>query len=347
MTQQITRRRFVQTTGAAAAAALALTPLQHAAAQDDPLYAAAKKEGKLSMYWGSYEQKTAEEIRDAFKAKYPGIEVGLLRQASQTVYNKLRLEMQNGVAECDSLGTTNILHFIELKNANALLAYVPADAQLVPAGLQKLDTDGTYHVGAVSITTINFQPTKVKKPPASWKALLDDEWQGKITVGSPTASGDVASWVVAMRHKYGDDFLRRFAKQKPKIGQSSVDTVTDILSGERVVGAGAPYSYTLAQKATGNPIDVVAPADDLILNLGVMGIPKNAPHPNAAKLFHNFMYSREVSQILAKNFWPTLRSDIPWAEGRSLDKLKWYRNPPANLAAEVAEGIAKWKELMV
>jgi iron(III) transport system substrate-binding protein len=77
-----------------------------------------------------------------------------------------------------------------------------------------------------------------------------------------------------------------------------------------------------------------------------MGIPKNAPHPNAAKLYHNFLYSREASQILSKNFWPTLRSDVPWAEGRTLEKMKWYRNPPANLAAEVAEGIAKWKEIM-
>jgi iron(III) transport system substrate-binding protein len=345
MTQQITRRQFVQA-GAATATAIGLAPLQHAAAQDDPLYAAAKKEGVLSMYWGSYEQKTAEEIRDAFKARYPGIEVALLRQASQTVYNKLRLELQNNVAECDSLGTTNILHFIELKQANLLMPYVPAESALLPASLQKLDPDGTYHVGAVSLTSINYQPGKVKKPPVGWKALLDDEWQGKITIGSPTASGDVASWVVAMRAKYGDDYLRRLARQRPKIGQSNVDTVTDILSGERVVGAAAPFSYTLAQKAAGNPIDVVAPADDLILNLGVMGIPKNAPHPNAAKLFHNFMYSKEVSQILSKNFWPTLRGDVPWAEGRTLEKLKWYRNPPANLSAEVAEGIAKWKEIM-
>jgi len=345
MTKHITRRRFVQST-AAATAAIGLSHWQVVEAQEDPLYQAAKKEGKVSLYWGSYEQKTAEEIRDAFKAKYPGIEVALLRQASQTVYNKLRLELQNGVAECDSLNTTNILHFIELKSAGELLAYVPHDANAAPPGLQNLDKDGMYCVGAVSLTSINYQPAKVKQPPASWKALLGDEWAGKITIGSPTASGDVASWVVAMRAKYGDEFLRGLARQRPKIGQSNVDTVTDILSGERVVGAGAPFSYTLAPKAAGNPIDVVAPADDLILNLGVMGIPKNAPHPNAAKLYHSFMYSREVSQMLSKNFWPTLRADVPWAEGRSLDKLKWYRNPVDNLAAQVAEGMAKWKEIM-
>jgi iron(III) transport system substrate-binding protein len=135
------------------------------------------------------------------------------------------------------------------------------------------------------------------------------------------------------------------ARLRPKIGGSNVDTVTDLLSGERLVGAAAPFSYTLAQKAAGNPIDAVAPTDDLILNLGVMGIIKNAPHPNAAKLFHNFVYSREVSQILAKNLWPTLRSDVP-SEGGSLEKLKWYRNPPENLGAQVAEGIVKWKEIM-
>ncbi|MDO9360177.1 MAG: extracellular solute-binding protein [Polaromonas sp.] len=345
MSNQLTRRHFVQT-GAALAASAGLGAIVPARAQDDELYAAAKKEGKLSLYWGSYEQKTAEEFRDAFKAKYPGIEVSLLRQASQTVYNRLRLELQNGVAECDSLGTTNILHFIDLKKANALMAYEPRDARMLPAGVKNLDTDSTYTVGAISLTSINYQPAKVPRPPASWMALLEDQWQGKITIGSPAASGDVASWVVAMRTKFGDDFLRRLAKQRPKIGQSNVDTVTDILSGERLVGAAAPFSYTLAQKAAGNPIDVVAPTDDLILNLGVMGIPKNAPHPNAAKLYHSFLYSKEASQILAKNFWPTLRSDVAWAEGRSLDSIKWFRNKPDNLAAEAAEGIAKWKEIM-
>ena len=344
MSDKLSRRRLVQSGVALGAmAGLGIVP---ALAQEDELYAAAKKEGKLALYWGSYEQKTAEEFRDAFKARYPGIEVSLLRQGSQTVYNRLRLDLQNDVAECDSLGTTNILHFIELKKANALLPYEPRGLDMVPAGLRKLDPDSAFTLGAISLTSINFQSAKVRKPPASWLALLDDEWQGKITIGSPAASGDVASWVVAMRSKYGDDFLRRLARQRPKIGQSNVDTVTDILSGERLVGAGAPFSYTLAQKAAGNPIDVAVPSDDLILNLGVMAILKNAPHPNAAKLYHSFLYSKEASQILSKNFWPTLRTDVAWADGRSLDSIKWYRNKPDNLAAEVAEGIAKWKEIM-
>lgn len=326
----------------AAASTLRITP---ANAADDALYAAAKKEGTLNLYWGSYEQKTIEEIRDAFAAKYPGISINLLRQASQTVYTRLRLEIQNDAVQCDSLGTTNLLHYLELKQIGASLSYKPANIEMVPQAFRNLDPDSTYHVGAISITTIN-QSLKLSNPPKSWQALLDPAWAGKITTGSPAYSGDVASWTVAIRKKYGDAFLREFAKQKPKVGQSNVDTVTDILSGERVVGSGAPFSYSLTLKAAGNPIDVTVPEDDAILNLGLTAIPKKAPHPNAAKLFTDFLYSPETSQILSKNFWPTLRSDVPWAEGRSLSSIKWYRNPVENLSEQVAEGIAKWKEII-
>jgi iron(III) transport system substrate-binding protein len=330
-------------TSGLAAAALGIVPSR---AADDPLYAAAKKEGALNLYWGSYEQKTIEEIRDAFKAKYPGIEVNLLRQASQTVYTRLRLEIQNNAVQCDSLGTTNLLHYLDLKKIGAIQPYKPASIEMVPEAFRGLDADNTYHVGAISLTTIN-QSSKVSAPPKSWQALLDEPWGGKITTGSPAFSGDVASWVVAIRKKYGDAYLRALAKQKPKVGQSNVDTVTDILSGERQVGSGAPFSYSLAQKLAGNPIDVTVPEDDAILNLGLTAIPAKAPHPNAAKLFTDFLYAPETSQILSKNFWPTLRTDVPWAEGRTLQSIKWYRNPGENLAAETAEGIAKWKEIVV
>ncbi|KCV63600.1 ABC transporter, solute-binding protein [Bordetella bronchiseptica 99-R-0433] len=329
--------------GVSASAALAGGVFLPVRAQDNPLYEAARKEGALNLYWGSYEQKSIEDIRDAFIKKYPGIQVNLLRQGSQTVYTRLRLELQNNAANCDSLGTTNLLHYTELKKINALMAYRPAGAEHLPEAFRGLDPDNTFHVGAISITSINFQSQKVPNPPESWQALLDPAWAGKITVGSPASSGDVAHWALAMRLKYGDDFFKRFAAQKPKVGQSNVDTVTDILAGERVVGAAAPFSYSLTQKAAGQPVDVKVPIDDAILNLGLTAIPAKAPHPNAAKLFTDFLYSTEVSQILARNYWPTLRTDVPWAEGRSLESLKWFRNPTDDLTKQINDTIALWR----
>jgi iron(III) transport system substrate-binding protein len=344
--RKLTRRSVLQGTGATMMALGAGLQSREAAAQEDELYQAARKEGQLTRYDGIFEQKTIEAVIEAFKSKYPGIDVQLLRQPSQTLYTRLRLEIQNGVAECDTLGTTNILHFVELKKVNELAAYVPKDLDKAPAAFRDIDLDHTFHTAALSVTCINYSPQRAPQPPASWAELVGGNWAGKISVGSPAVSGDVASWVVAMRHKFGDKFLKDLAAQKPKVGGSSVDTVTNILAGERAVGAGAPFSYSLAQKAAGQPIDVSMPSDDAILNLGVTAVLKKAPHPNAARLFANFLQSVECSQIFAKAFWPTLRSDVPWAGGQSLDTVKWYRNPVDNLAAAVADGVAKWKEIL-
>lgn len=340
----LTRRKFLQVTGVAGAALAA--GIARPSFATEGLYELAKKEGQLNLYWGSYEQKTIEEIRDAFTRRYPGISVNLLRQASQTVYTRLRLELQNKATNCDSLGSTNILHYLELKKIGALMPFSPAGNEFLPQEFRSIDPDQTFHVGAISLTGINFRTGVVDAPPQTWEDALNGRWKDKLTVGSPSFSGDVSSWVVAIRKKYGDQYLKEFAKLNPKVGQSNVDTVTDILAGERQVGLGAPFSYSLTQKAGGNPIGVVTPSDGTILNLGLNAIPASAPHPNAAKLFSEFLYDTEVSKILAKNYWPTLRTDVPWAEGRSLDQIKWYRNPPEDLAAEAAEGIAKWKEII-
>ncbi len=344
--EKFTRRSILGGTGAAMTALGASLLSRNAAAQEDDLYQSAKKEGSLTRYDGIFEQATIEAIINGFKAKYPGVDVQLLRQPSQTLYTRLQLELQNGVTECDSLGTTNILHFVELKKINALAAYTPKDLDKTPAAFRDIDPDHTFCTGGLSIVCINYSPQRAPKPPTSWTDLVGGGWSGKISVGSPSVSGDVASWVVAMRHKYGDQFLKDLAAQKPKVGGSNVDTVTDILAGERSVGAAAPFSYSLAQKAAGQPIDVSMPSDDAILNLGVTAVLRTAPHPNAARLFANFFQSVECSQILSKRFWPTLRTDVPWAEGRTLETVKWYRNPVNNLPAQVAEGISKWKEIL-
>ncbi|WP_199286399.1 ABC transporter substrate-binding protein [Pseudogemmobacter humi] len=336
-------RRSLLSVGAAAGVGAALG-IRPALAGDSALYEAAKAEGELNLYWGSYEQKTIDELIAAFTARYPGIGVNLLRQASQTVYTRLRLEMDNDAVQCDSLGTTNVLHYNELKSLDALRPYKPAAAEMIPEAFRTLDPDGLFHVGAISLICINRSASV--EGPKSWAEMVGGGFAGEISCGSPAHSGDVAHWTVAMLAKFGEDFLRDFAAQKPKIGQSSVDSVTDILAGERTVGASAPYSYTLTQKAAGNPIDVTMPSDDAILNLGITGIPAKAPHPNAGQLFNEFLYSPEASQVLVANNWPSLRSDVPWAGGLSLDQIGWYRNPAEGLTEAMAEAIEKWKDIV-
>lgn len=357
-----TRREFLRWAGGITAAATAggvpallqacgggqagsAAPKKAAEADVSKLYEAARKEGALVWWTAHYEQSAAEKMRDAFKAKFPGIEVELLRQTAQVIYQRLQQDLKAGINELDVFASTDEAHYPPLKKAGALAEYEPPDLQLIPKTFQTLDREHQYHLGALGFVLINYRTDRVSTPPASWKEMLDAQWRDKITTGHPGFSGYVGNWVVAMIDKYGESYLRDLAKLNPKINRSVNDTVTDIVGGERVVGAG-PDNYSLSRKAQGNPIDIKFPSDDAILISGPVGILAKAPHPNAARLFVNFMYSKDYSEALVgtQNF--PLRSDVPSASGLSLDKVKWYRNSVDRLTSGIPEAGAKWREIM-
>jgi len=146
-----------------------------------------------------------------------------------------------------------------------------------------------------------------------------------------------------MWDKYGWDYFTRMEKNKPKIGRSVNDTVTDIVAGERQVGAG-PDNYSLSQKAAGNPIDVQFPTDDAVLIVSPIGIMKDAPHPNAARLFESFLYSPEYSATMAKTYNYPLRSDVQSPTGKAVDQIKSYRNKGERLTTGIPDAVAKWRE---
>jgi iron(III) transport system substrate-binding protein len=310
------------------------------------LYAAAKKEGTLTWWTAHYEQSAAETMAAAFKKKYPGIEVTLLRQTAQVVNNRLLSELRAGKTDCDVFCSTDEAHYPPLKKAGHLATFTPPDIDLLPKDFQTLDPDHQYSLGAIGFVIINYRSDRVTTPPKGWKDLLDPQWKGKISTGHPGFSGYVGNWVVAMIDKFGDSYLKDLAKNGPKIGRSVNDTVTDILAGERQVGAG-PDNFSLAKKAQGNPIAVQYPSEDAILIAAPVGIMAKSERPNAAQLFVNFMYSKEYSEALASTYNAPLRSDVgPPAGAPSIDKIKWYRNKVDRLTPGIPEAIAKWREIM-
>ncbi len=306
------------------------------------LYAGAKKEGLVSWSVAHYPQETAEKVRDAFKAKYPGVNVEFIRQTAQVIYQRLSQDLKANVHQLDVFCSTDEAHYVELKKLNALAQFVPADRNMIPTQFRVLDPDGYYQLGTLALVLINYNPSKLQ-PAKRWPQLSDPRFKGQITLGHPAFSGYVGNWVVAMNDKYGWDYFRSIAPNQPKINRSIYDTVTDIVGGERTIGAG-PDSLSLEKKAAGNRIDVYYPDDDTILVTAPVAVMREAPHPNAARLFENFFYSREYSQVLAKTYNFPLRADVPSANGASLDKIRWTRMKVDRLLTGVPEVVAKWRE---
>jgi iron(III) transport system substrate-binding protein len=334
-------------TGAAAAASV--LPLEAEArkqavtdADVSKLYEAAKKEGKVVWWTAHFAQEAAEKIRDAFKLKYPGIEVEFIRQTAQVIYQRLSQNLKSGVKELDVFASTDEAHYLELKKQNALAEFTPADLDKIPAQFRNLDPDGYYQLGSLAFIIVNYNPAKIK-PAARWTDFADARFKGQISTGHPAFSGYVGNWVVAMNDKYGWDYFKNIAANNPKINRSINDTVTDILAGERNIGAG-PDNLSLFKKAAGNSIDIAYPQDGSVLIVAPVAVLKDAPHPNAGRLFENFMYSREYNQELVKQGHFPTRSGIASMNGMTLDKIKSIRVKADRLASGVPEVVAKWRE---
>jgi iron(III) transport system substrate-binding protein len=308
----------------------------------EKLYSEAKREGTLTWWTAHFGQEAAEKIRDAFKRKYPGVAVELLRQTAQVIYQRLTNDLKAGIREVDVFASTDEAHYPQLTKLGALASYVPPDIGSVPASLRSLSDEATYHTAALRFVVLIYNPKKVTRP-RRWADLLDPRYKGQVSVGHPAFSGVTGAWVVALNDKYGWTYFEKLAQNQPKIGRSINDVVADIVSGERLIGAGSD-SFALDRKAAGSAIDASFPDDDAVLVVDPIGILKDAPHPNAARLFVNFSYSREYSQALADSYNFPLRSDVRSATGQRLDKIKDYRNKVERLASGIPEVVAKWRE---
>ena len=144
-----------------------------------------------------------------------------------------------------------------------------------------------------------------------------------------------------MRKLYGWDYFKKLELNKPRIERSINDTVTMLNGKESWVAAG-PQATTLESRAKGNPLAVVYPEDGAVLMVSPSGILENAPAPNAAKLFVEFLLSKDGNETMVKHFQDTVNKLVkPAPGGKPLADMKTVR--PSY--EEIDKGIPEVKEL--
>ena len=266
-------------------------------AQDARLEAA-RKEGKV-VWYTSLALPSAEKVAKLFEVAYPGIKVEVHRTGSQRVLQRVMQELQANIKNADVLHTSDAGHFVLLKEKKLLMKYTPAGVEKFPPGFK--DRDG-YHYGlraTVSVIAYNPKVIPPAEAPKTWKDLLDPKWKGKMVTAHPGYSGIIATHVLALVNLHGWDYFKQLAQNKLMLVQSAVDPSGVVASGERPVAVNGG-DYTFAQtKRKGNPIEIVYPKEGVPLIVSPTAITSFAPHPNTARLFTDFIFTREVQQVLA------------------------------------------------
>jgi iron(III) transport system substrate-binding protein len=269
-----------------------------AAAAQDPRLEAARKEGKV-VWYTSLALSSAEKVAKLFEAAYPGVKVEVHRTGSQRILQRMMQELSSNIRNVDVVHTSDAGHYVLLKEKKLLMRYTPAGVDAFAPGFK--DRDG-FHYGlraTVNVIAYNSKMIAAAEAPRTWKDLLDPKWRGRLVTAHPGYSGVIATHVLALVHLHGWDYFKSLAQNKPMLVQSAVDPSGIVASGERPVAAnGGDYTFYQAKKK-GNPVEIVYPKEGVPLVVSPSAITSFAPHPNAARLFTDFIFSRDVQQALA------------------------------------------------
>lgn len=258
------------------------------------LEAAAKAEGTLNIY-------TAPEydfLVTGFKKAYPWATVNFTGVEPPETAAKFTAELGAGVNNVDivNLKLPQIQQFIA-KDALARIA-VPNDS-LVPDELK--DPDGYTHPETSSHTALVYNTDLVKEPPKTLAELADPKWKGEVAIDSPTG-GSTGSQVLALaRAELGDEgwktWLKGLADNQLNITKSSSASFDAVLRGDSAVCACGYHDFT--DRDPNAPLGAVfydQEGQGIITALAVAVVPKNAPHPNMAALWLNWMEAPDGGQ---------------------------------------------------
>jgi iron(III) transport system substrate-binding protein len=337
----LNRRAVLAGLGAAA------IPLRVRAAGVTPeLIEAAGKEGSVTWYIAQVDTQTAEAMGHAFTTKFPGVSVSVIRTTGQVAYERLLQDLKNGAPQCDVFNSTDISQYPALKKRGALADYIPAGAAtLLPAFAKVADPGYMYPASSTShLLVYNSMLVKPPDAPKTWTDLLDPRWKDRVATGHPAFSGCTGIWVLALTKTYGWSYFEKLAKNNPRVGRSGNDPVTLINAGECLVGP-SPANTAFQQVDKGNPIVPVYPADGATLCLGPSSIMASAPHPNAARLFMEWLMSDDFSRLSVANHGDPVHPGVALTSGQKpLDQVPILSLSVAEVAKGVPEIIEQWRD---
>src|SRR3954451_17418133 len=330
---RITRRHLLRASSALTASA-AFTTRVAAAPPAEPVTQAlidgAKKEGKLAFYT-AMDLPVGEAFAKAFEAKYPGIAVRVERSGAERVFQRIGQEMGSNIHALDVVNTADGAHVIVWKRNGWLAPYVPEDvAQHFPA--QYHDPDGMSALTRVWLCSLGYNTNLVKKEdaPKSFADLLDPKWAGKLVKGHPAYSGTIMNSTFQTARDLGWGYFEKLAKQRVLQVQSATDTPKKIALGERAVMVDGAGYLVIRNKEEGQPVEIVYPEEGTPLATSPSAVFKAAPNPNAARLFQNWMHSREAQQLLvdwARQYSPH-RQTVEKPGIRKLADIKLMKEDP-------------------
>lgn len=326
-------------TGAAA------TPRANAQDVDPALVAAAKKDGSLTWYTTQIVDQFARPAALAFEKKY-GIRVNYIRADPAEIVLRIAAEAKAGRTQADVYDGTATSP--GLKKQGLAMQWVPSSAKRLGPALT--DREGYWVATNLYVLTPGYNTDMVKPgaEPKTLDDLLDPRWRGRMVWARRPASsagpGFIGLVLAELGEEKGMDYLRALAKQNiTGIDAAARQVLDQVIAGEYPLSLMIFNHHAVISAAKGAPVNW-APMQPAMAVLSVIGLTKDAPKPNAGKLFVEFLTSAEGQAFFRNaNYIPVdpdvkIKDESLRPDGKRLRAI--YLTPE-----EVDAAMPRWAEI--
>lgn len=348
---------------AASVSVVAMFASTMAMAQADltALYEAAKAEGQLTTIalphtWCGY-----GAVIEAFKAKYPGITVNELNPdaGSADELEAIRANKGNTGPQAPDVIDVGLSFGPAAKEEGLLQPYKVSTWDEIPADAK--DADGFWYGDYYGVLSFGINKTVMTEAsPQSWAELHKPEYANSVAfAGDPRTSNNAIMSVYAAGLSTGADAagaaaagLDFFKKLNEAGNFVPVDAEASVLAqGTATIVMNWDYNLLAMRDGfAGNPeMDIVVPSDSVIAGVYIQAISAFAPHPNAAKLWMEYLYSDEGQLGWLAGYCHPIRFNALAAAGKVpqdlLDKLPAAENYAKAVFPSLAEQDAAKKQI--
>ena len=295
--------------------------IRPALAAQPGLIEAAKKEGRLNVYGDS---SMVGKLADGFMKSYPDIRVATVPGGGWQTYNRMLVEKNAGRMIADILVANDdtCLYGYEA----GVFGNIESE---FTAGFPPETVSGQGYIITYYMLTPIIYNTEVCKGltlPKDWDDFiqLGDEWKDRIICADPRNSGTALYVLMALYQVLGKErataILSAWKRLGTEIAPNTGIQVAKLVSGEKPLSVSMHSGFLVDMKKKGAPADFIVPASGGVMQVDAMAVPKDAPHPYAARLFIDWTLGPEGSKVLAENGDYPAGSDTIAPEGLPLRK---------------------------
>jgi len=273
----------------------------------DQLYQAAKQEGALTLYGGGaaapHERRAVE-----FEKRFPGIKTSVTAGFSNILAPEIDEQIRQGKLAVDLTIFQTLQDYVRWKKTGVLLSFKLEGFDRIDPSFK--DADGTYLGVWVSGLSYAYNTEKLAAADVPKSALdfLKPAFSGKLITTYPQ-DDDVTLYLFStIVAKYGWDYMDKYMANKPSFVRGHLGVSRSISAGENVVSFDGIVGSILAEARNGKPVAVtISNVDPLPIWPQTAAVFKDAPHPNAAKLFISWLLDKDQQSQVGT--WSS-RSDV-------------------------------------